>query len=486
MHPRASAPREAPKGRRRRASIALLAALLAPPARAAAPAPALDPQPSSAPGVRWTFPESHLRELAGPRAAVIDHDPGQGRRALALHDLVTGRVIRELSDLWDPRAAPPDVLATPEALLLLRGGQELVALHPGTGAVLSRFNLSVGTGDRPRPLAVVRAAGPRDLVVLSEGFDIRALDLLTGAERWRTPRSDTVIVPWSTIVAGDLTFLARTDDWRVAAVDAATGRSQWIYPEPPRRDPVQAFALDADRAAYSTADGAVRIVDAATGAERAALAIARTWNRLVRLALRGDTVFVEHAYRLEAWDVPTRALRWAIDLGAGELELGRHAAYVCAPSGELTAHDLATGAALWELGLGACRLRWPRDAVIVEDHAGDSVVTSRRDVVSYALPPAPPVPVLVSGRAWLDGQVLRDTPIRVGRQTVTTDARGRFRARVTASGRVRVQVDPGLGRTGAVPCLRGVAEEIEVTPGKSRHSVTLRERTAPRAACEGE
>lgn len=97
----------------------------------AAPPVALEPQPSSVPGGRWVFPEAHVREVVGPREAVIDHDPPQGRRRLALHELVGGRVLRELDDLWDPQGMPPDVLATPEALLLvLGGGKELAAIDP--------------------------------------------------------------------------------------------------------------------------------------------------------------------------------------------------------------------------------------------------------------------------------------------------------------------------------------------------------------------
>lgn len=481
MLPAARAPRPSARtAARRAASLAALglAALAGP----VAAAPAAPPH-----GVRWRLADSHVRELVGPRSAVLDHDPRGGPRQIALHDLVSGRMLRDLADLWDPRTNPPELLASPTALVLVLGAREIAAIHPTTGALLMRTDLTHGTQERPRPLAVLPGAEGRDLVLLAEGANFRALDLRTGAERWKAPRADSGLVPWSSFLAADGVLLGRTDDWRLSAVDAATGRALWLHPDRTQTGaPVLTFAIDGPRAAYSTPQGAVRVVDAATNAARTSLAVTSAWSRLVRLALRGETLFVEHAYRLEAWDIATQTRRYALDIGGGEVELGERAVYVCAPTGEVTAHALADGAALWELGLGACRFHWPRETVIVEDPAGDSAITSRLEVVARALPPDPPREVLVFGRAWLDGHVLADTPIRVGRETARTDREGRFRARVTVSGRVRVEVEPGLGRRGRTPCLRGVAEEVEFTPGVARRWVSLREFTERRAYCEGE
>ncbi|WP_143140564.1 hypothetical protein [Nannocystis exedens] len=83
-----------------------------------------------------------------------------------------------------------------------------------------------------------------------------------------------------------------------------------------------------------------------------------------------------NANRLEAWDLPTQARQWSVGLGNREVVLGARTAYICASTGELSAHDLATGALRWEHGPGSCGLGWRPDVFIVESAGGDTVVTT--------------------------------------------------------------------------------------------------------------
>ena len=71
----------------------------------------------------------------------------------------------------------------------------------------------------------------RDTAIVGTGGDVVALGLADGKERWRATLPQDVGVWSGLVVAGDAVVLG-TDDGKVAALDAATGRVRFVTPGP--------------------------------------------------------------------------------------------------------------------------------------------------------------------------------------------------------------------------------------------------------------
>jgi len=118
------------------------------------------------------------------------------------------------------------------------------------------------------------------LVVGDDTGVVRALDLATGAERWRY-ETDAEISGGPTIVAGPAAggpaarVLVGSQDASLAALALADGSLAWKHSiaDQIRCSPSVARAPDGDRVFLAGCDGKLHVIDAASGAEKAAVPI---------------------------------------------------------------------------------------------------------------------------------------------------------------------------------------------------------------------
>jgi outer membrane protein assembly factor BamB len=164
---------------------------------------------------------------------------------------------------------------------LIVGDRDVFALDPSTGAVLWRFQPTVGAIPGFQRLSVDAAT----VYCGSGSGNVYAIDAASGAQRWAAAVvADTAALVYNPIVSGGVVFVAYSSFRSpplpgiggVAAVDAATGRVLWtrLVPQPdpslPTYNP-DGVGVTADRVLVSSADGWLYALDRATGATSASI-----------------------------------------------------------------------------------------------------------------------------------------------------------------------------------------------------------------------
>ncbi|MGE0708747.1 MAG: PQQ-binding-like beta-propeller repeat protein [Planctomycetota bacterium] len=127
---------------------------------------------------------------------------------------------------WTRALGGRDLTSTPAAgrgrVVLCTGGGDVVCLAVGTGQVL--WQVACGGGPR------ASVALEDDVVVINQGFPsrkLRALDLLTGAQRWER---DLGQIGYSSPAVAEGVVCLGTTDGRYEARALSDGAQRWSYP----------------------------------------------------------------------------------------------------------------------------------------------------------------------------------------------------------------------------------------------------------------
>jgi outer membrane protein assembly factor BamB len=247
------------------------------------------------------------------------------------------------------------LLGTSLLRLLPEGGGELLDANEGRSYAHCDASLRLGNS----PLALFAGGGELPPVaILSEaGRHLVALDLRTGAPRWRF-RSRTH-GPLHVRRAGRV-LLVTGGDGSIEALDVASGEVVWRVSEAVRFCSTPAVWGDRVIAAsgeLGSQAGGLHAVELYTGKP--------IWRRELPLPPSGDPISTRHSVlvptggsrdaRLCAFDPEAGALRWSchdpgIDNGGKALEVD-DALIVNTPSGRVTAIELGSGNARWSRAL---------------------------------------------------------------------------------------------------------------------------------------
>ena len=374
-------------------------------------APAGPPPPG---GVGWAPPPGSPpppgRTVGGPAPA----GPTTGSRGcsvvlLALVLLaVAGAVVAVLAgtgavdDLQEAveRLAGGDRTVEDEGVLVLGGEPaaplDAVALtyryDQGRGATVHQLVRWSDAGTEPRwvgpsvedatarlPLAAASGAA-----VAVDGDQAVAVELATGAERWRTTLSDVVARPCrGCLVVVDGTVVVVPDDAVVQALDLATGEPRWERRLADVRGRVEVvggavWVVDSSGGAVSVA-----VLDPATGAERATVPLSCSVDGATSpstdvdvelVALPDGDALIGHGTWPGCWERrgPDGALRWQ----AGDEELWFSFGVPWATDGQVLASgDSEEGLLVIDLATGSQRpIPAPPDAELVPLDAAPDLV----------------------------------------------------------------------------------------------------------------
>lgn len=223
-----------------------------------------------------------------------------------------------------------------------------------------------------------------------------ALDLVTGAIKWRAPT--TIQVRGGVAVVGDVVVVPRIDGV-ILGLDAATGTRRWSYTLRAGTAPEAAATF-----ASVTADGAdvlighqraFAVLDAADGHPRwrnDPVPEGENSQSLAAVAV-GDGIVVGTFNRalggVLAWDRATGAPLWQLDtedtiaINATPV-IADHTVFIVNAADQVTAIDLATGAVKWRAPLDAKGFEWGNATIGTPAYAHGILIvpTLYRDVVA--------------------------------------------------------------------------------------------------------
>jgi outer membrane protein assembly factor BamB len=343
-----------------------------------------------------------------------------------------------------PAAAP--VVADGLVVIVLedRAGSDdaaIVALDLATGAERWRH--------RTRASVVATPAIASGLVVVGQtNGEIEALDLVTGTSRWRyqlaaglASRASTLWSPPT--IAGGLVYV--TVQGRLAALDLVRGEPRWT------RNPPLVYPWLGSRAAVAVTDDAALVVfnrdlglsswDVVTGAPRwanvsnATLAINAT-----PLVVDGAAYVVSANGDLSALDVSTGRRRWSVPLTPGGFDWGYSVTatpayadgrlFIATQWNRLLAVDAATGAVRWQTTANAGPLNFAHYRAAQNGFVASPVVTG--DVVWVSHPDGALVAHAVDDGTvrWSTslGAPITVTPAPAGNQLIVATHDGTIRA----------------------------------------------------------
>lgn len=223
-----------------------------------------------------------------------------------------------------------------------------------------------------------------------------ALDLATGAIKWRTPT--TIQVRGGVAVVGDVVVVPRIDGV-ILGLDAATGTERWSYTLRAGTAPEAAATF-----ASVTADGpdvlighqrAFAVLDAADGHPRwrnDPVPEGENSQSLAAVAV-GDGIVVGTFNRafggVLAWDRATGAPLWQLEsddtvaINATPV-IADHTVFIVNAADQVTALDLATGAVRWRAPLDPTGFPWGNATIATPAYARGILIvpTLYRDVVA--------------------------------------------------------------------------------------------------------
>jgi hypothetical protein len=274
-----------------------------------------------------------------------------------------------------------------------------------------------------------------------------------GAERWRRELPEGMVVEQlatgeTLVAAGRLVQLGGPTVAYALGLDPATGATRWTYGGGGKL----ALAVDDEHVVFVRADALV-VVDRRTGVATE-LAAPVGHLSVPNLALVGGVAYLASwlpdatAATVFAYGLADHRLRWrrAVPLVQTMLVTAR-AVYVLTTGGVLHAFERESGAPRWEWGLGN-----PRDVQLLagRDPAREQLYALDAHGIRAFAAAAMTTAQFMGERAVIRGRLAvacgrsGGRKIGVGDAIVTTDAAGRFEARVTARGAVHVRAQDGF------------------------------------------
>lgn len=386
--------------------------------------------------------------------------------------------------------------------------QELVVLRAHDGAeVLRTEGMSLPAGHRYSvsqswDLAMRPFLSGDRLLTFRAGEALVALDIPSGRELWRTPLPSRHLMD-NALTVTDSHVAWADPDRGLWVFDASTGRRAWGAAMRPFMSG-GCVALEPDGSATAlTWDFEVVSWDA-SGVEQSRLTLAPDWgahsvirhgelavvlgSRVHVVDVRTGTLVVESAPHewtsgaivgddlivasdggVAALDPRNLRARWESPRVGGVAVATPSVLGIARENGVLTWLDPRTGAELASMSIGnphhvhryRLRVSWgvAGDLVLVRDPGGSFIV--------FAGMPAPAPPVRISGVLRINGRGRRGVLVQVGDQRVRSGAGGRFSARTSLRGVIRVSVtDDELRARARLPCALEVDALVDPTAPK--------------------
>ncbi len=256
---------------------------------------------------------------------------------------------------------------------------------PGTSARSGAPGTSVRwTYTTGGPIESGLAVAVGTVYVGSQDGKVYALDAATGRLRWTYTTGNLVLS--SPAVAGGTVYVG-SDDGKVYALDAATGQVRWSYPTTGAVDSGPAVAggtvyvSSGNGNVQGTPTGNVYALDATTGQVRWTYPTSSSYSVYSGPAVAGGTIYVGGDFNVYALDAATGQVRWAYPTGGAvdsSPAVSGGTVYVGSGDDKVYALDAATGRLRWAYTTGGAVDSCP--AV-----AGGSVYVGSSDDKVYAL-----------------------------------------------------------------------------------------------------
>lgn len=322
----------------------------------------------------------HRERLVQPHLAITSPHVGSCTPAQGFELLVAAAL----------DAATPEVTARidcgPAIALAPRGGwtfgAQVPALSPGTHSITLRA-VSPSGRTHERQIAVEVCAPAAATPVAGDWPQLGGGAAHTGhaaspiapplAQRWATSVGGTVVlgspVVKDGVVVVSVTDLAAGDAGGVVALDLATGAERWRYTtsHPVRNAP----AIDGDTVVITLAHGEVHALGLADGAPRWTYDVAQGLSSFesslwAPATIADGAVFVAVQGRMASLDLATGTPRWERDLAPGFPWLGTLAAVASDGNTALATYSRAEGVTAWSATTGAklWEVRGPRSVAV--------------------------------------------------------------------------------------------------------------------------
>jgi eukaryotic-like serine/threonine-protein kinase len=293
--------------------------------------------------VRWAI-DGELELIPGYSATVADgvvyvifDKTDKNHRGLCAVDAATGQVRWS----WSPSDHRLfTVLGVRDSLIVCTAAHDKGDIKGTDAYAINSSSQSVAwhvSSDAP---IVMPETGSR-LFQVDDNGRAQAMDVSTGSVLWSAQIGPAAYGAVSKDAA--VAYFVGVD---LRAVDAATGRTNWVFS--PSASPANFSRAVTDDSAVYAVNGSLYAVDARTGRQRWRSAETMDMNGSVELALMGTTVIGSVAPRsgagvlpggLYGWDAATGVLRWRLPLGgqrttgsAAALTVGRDLFYTVGDS----------------------------------------------------------------------------------------------------------------------------------------------------------
>ncbi len=347
--PRATARRESPAGLLVFAGGLLLGVVLA--VRSRAPAPLEERIPPVA-----AFPERlpRVSEPCCPRP--VEAKPAAPSRG---NPDVTFRGDPGLAGVFAGEApsAPVGIRwrmptgGTPAGGLVWDGQRFLVALAEGSVIAVSPQGRELWR----RGAALDGVAGPPVVtqgrcVVSSPSGTFAAFDATSGELLWRFTSAIDFNPRSAPVPAGDLLVAVSQPDGRLMALESASGTLRWTGAPLSRCD--GPLSIAGGWILHGNCDAAIQIQDARSGDSVGSVPLGPDAQVAGGVAVHGDLAcFGTRSGQVVLMDIPSRELRWSIDVGSGEIfstpVLTDDRVFVTSANAEVVALGTQDGAQLW-------------------------------------------------------------------------------------------------------------------------------------------
>lgn len=387
-------------------------------------------------------------------------------------------------------------LALGGRVLLREAGAGVQALDGRTLAPLWRAVLAEPSAEALLPVGAAHVLAVSAQKSFGAPYALQLLEAGTGRAVWRASLGAEygrceLQADAARVFADCMDRDTRTDKVTLRALDARSGAELWRRVFPYAADELAASGAWLVRA--GRVDRTLLVMDAATGATVRSERVLGDSYAAPRLGLRGDTVyFFDGESRLSALDVRAAPGRFRFRVGrydgSSTTLAVAEALYVAGADGTVEVRGLGDGALLWDwsLGQGAQVLVLPT----APEAGGAPLVLAGGDTLFAFAPGARPVPVeraVFTGRIFnlTDKYKVQDYHLKVGGVAAAVDKDGRYRAVVTARGRVGLDADfsdgfmrrHGQGEARDLACAYGeggaVCPVLVPLSGKGRYVVDV-------------
>lgn len=394
------------------------------------------------PGALWEADE--MERYWEPLAALPDAVVGMAEDRLERVSLADGKVTAA-GPAGTARYAQG--LALGGRVLLREVGAAVQALDGRTLAPLWRTVLAEPATDALLPVGTGYVLAVSAQKSFGAPYALQLLEAGTGRAVWRAALGAeygrcTFHADAARVFSDCMDRQTRVDRVTLRALDARSGAELWRREFPYAAD--ELTSSDAWLVRAGRVDRTLLVMAAATGATVRSEVVLGENYEAPRLGLRGDTVyFFDADSRLAALDVRDAPGRFRFRVGRYDsssttLRLSE-ALYVFGADGTVAVRGLGDGALLWDwsLGMAASGLGLPT----APEAGGAPLLVRSHDTLSAFSPGARPVPAeraVFTGRIFnlTDLYKVQEYKLRVGGVAATVDKDGRYRAVVTARGRL--------------------------------------------------